>query len=46
MARRMVEAALGYLTEQSIGQVHASFIEAAFGQGSTGQPLTDAGPKA
>ncbi len=30
MARRMVEAALAYLTEQAVHQVRASFAEAAF----------------
>ena len=46
MARRMVEAALAYLTERAVNETKASFAETAYGARENGQPVTTAGPKA
>ncbi len=46
MARRMVEAALAYLTERAVAETRASFAETAYGTRDDGRPVTTAGPKA
>ncbi|MCL6613567.1 MAG: hypothetical protein K6U03_02920 [Firmicutes bacterium] len=44
MARRMVEAALAYLTERAVAETRAAFIETAFG--GRKEDRTGDGPKA
>lgn len=46
MARRMVEAALAYLTERSVAETRAAFTEAAHIGRAEHPAVTPNGPKA
>ena len=46
MARRMVEAALAFLTERAVADTRSSFAETAYGARTDDGSVTTAGPKA
>ena len=46
MARRMVEAALTFLTERAVAETRSSFAETAYGAQGDDRSVTTTGPKA
>ncbi len=46
MARRMVEAALAFLTERAVAETKATFAETAYGARTDDGSVTTTGPKA